>query len=195
MDGADMKFKMAEKSLFAILLRSPWWISFGLVFIFVLASKALLPEPYVIYGAIGGFPFLVIGCIAAWRQLQAPNPKHVEASLQQAAAMSWRDFSATIERAFSNQGYEVVRLNTAAADFKLEKAGRTTLLAAKRFKAANPGVEVLRDLVALRDAQNADLCSFISLGTLSDGALRFAQANRVELVAPATLAAWVGIKK
>ncbi|RYF63804.1 MAG: restriction endonuclease, partial [Comamonadaceae bacterium] len=23
-----MKFKMAEKSLFAMLLRSPWWVSF-----------------------------------------------------------------------------------------------------------------------------------------------------------------------
>ena len=190
-----MKLKMAEKSLFAILLRSPWWISFGLVGIFVLASKALLPEPYFIYGAMGGCPFLVIGCMAAWRQFRAPNPKHMEASLQQAAAMSWRDFSAAIERAFSGQGYAVARLNTAAADFRLEKAGRTTLLAAKRWKAANPGVETLRELVALRDAQNADLCSFISLGTLSDGALRFARANQVELVPPSTLAAWIGMKK
>ncbi len=190
-----MKFKMAEKSLFAILLRSPWWISFALVAVFAGASKALLPEPYVVYGVMGGFPFLVIGCVAAWRQLQAPNPKQVEASLQQAAAMSWRDFSAAIERAFSSQGYAVARLNAAAADFKLEKAGRTTLLAAKRWKAANPGVESLRELVALRNAQNADLCSFISLGTLSDGALRFARANQVEVVALTTLASWIGLRK
>lgn len=38
-----MKLKMAEKSLFAILLRSPWWVSFSLVAVFALASKALLP--------------------------------------------------------------------------------------------------------------------------------------------------------
>ena len=39
-----MKFKMAEKSLFAILLRSPWWISFVVVGVIVLAAGALLPK-------------------------------------------------------------------------------------------------------------------------------------------------------
>ena len=189
-----MKFKMAEKSLFAILLRSPWWISFLLVALFGLASKALLPEQYVVYGVIGAFPFFGIGCVAAWRQLRAPSPERVQATLQQAADMSWRDFSGVVERAFSAGGYAVARLNSPAADFKLEKAGRTTLLAAKRWKAANPGVEPLRELVALRDAQQADLCSFASLGTLSDSALRFARANQIELVAPATLAAWLSGK-
>jgi restriction system protein len=190
-----MKFKMAEKSLFAILLRSPWWISFALVAVFVGASKALLPEPYFIYGAMGGFPFLGIGCVAAWRQLRAPNPKHIEETLQKAANMSWRDFSASVEAALQRAGYEVARLNAPAADFRLEKSGRSTVIAAKRWKASNLGVEPLRELVALRDAQQADLCSFVSLGTLSDSALKFARANQVELVAPATLAGWLTAKK
>lgn len=190
-----MKFKMAEKSLFAILLRSPWWISFGLVAAFALASKALLPAQYVVYGVLGGFPFFAIGCVAAWRQLRAPNPKHIEDSLQKAAAMSWRDFSAAVEAAFTKAGYEVARLNLPGADFKLEKAGRVTLMAAKRWKAVNQGVEPLRELVALRDAQKADLCSFISLGTLSDSALRFARSNQIELVAQATLAQWIKSNK
>ena len=56
-----MKFKMAEKSLFAILLRSPWWISFGIALGFGLAAKALLPAEYVVFGALGGFPFVVVG--------------------------------------------------------------------------------------------------------------------------------------
>ena len=42
-----MKLKMSENSLFAILLRSPWWISMVLVAVFALASGALLPAPYV----------------------------------------------------------------------------------------------------------------------------------------------------
>lgn len=190
-----MKFKMAEKSLFAILLRSPWWISFALVAAFALASKALLPAQYVVYGVLGAFPFLVVGCIAAWRQLQAPNPKNIEAALQRAAGMSWFDFSAAIETGLNKAGYEVARLNLPGADFKLEKAGRVTLMAAKRWKAVNQGVEPLRELAALRDAHKADLCSFISLGTLSDSALRFARANQVELVTQATLANWVSPNK
>ena len=38
--------KMAPNSLFAILLRSPWWISVGIALVFALASKALLPAEY-----------------------------------------------------------------------------------------------------------------------------------------------------
>ena len=36
-----MKFKMAEKSLFAMLLRSPWWISFALVGLIALVAANL----------------------------------------------------------------------------------------------------------------------------------------------------------
>ena len=57
--------KMAENSLFAILLRNPWWVSFGIVGVFVLGSTALLPKDYVAVGIMGAFPFLVIGSMAA----------------------------------------------------------------------------------------------------------------------------------
>jgi restriction system protein len=177
-----MKLKMAEKSLFAILLRSPWWVSIGLAAVFGLGSKALLPAQYVIFGAMGGFPFVVIGIIAAWRQLQAPSPAKVAHALEGAASMSWRDFSDALERGFKNQGHAVTRPKSGVADFKLDKAGRTTLVSAKRWKAANQGVEPLRELVAARDAQDAQHCTCISLGPLTDNAVKFAKANQVQLI-------------
>ena len=183
-----MKLKMSKNSLFAILLRSPWWVSFLLVAAFVLASRALLPEPYVVYGVMGGFPFLVIGIIAAWRQWQAPNPARVAEALRQAGAMSWRDFSSAMERAYGRQGYAVTRLATASADFHLQKGGSTTLLSCKRWKASNQGMEPLRDLLAAKEAQGADQCIFISLGPLSDNARRFAQQKGIQLLAEGELA-------
>jgi restriction system protein len=39
-----MKFKMSEKSLFAILLRSPWWVSFLIGALLVLLTRVFLPE-------------------------------------------------------------------------------------------------------------------------------------------------------
>ena len=72
-----MKWKMAEKSMFAILLRSPWWVSIAIVVAFVLVARAMLPERYVVFGAMGGFPFLVVGLIAAVKQFRAPNPEQV----------------------------------------------------------------------------------------------------------------------
>ena len=187
-----MKLKMAEKSLFAILLRSPWWVSFALVALFGLASKALLPDPYVVYGVMGGFPFFVIGCIAAWHQLRAPNPERVNAALAQAGNMSWRDFANALENGFRGQGYSVSRLagvaGAGAADFKLEKGGRTQLVSARRWKAATQGLEPLKELVALKEAQNADQCSMVSLNDFTDNARAFAGQNGVGLIASAELA-------
>lgn len=183
-----MKLKMAEKSLFAILLRSPWWVSFCLVGVFALASKALLPEQYVVYGVLGGFPFVVIGVIAAWRQLKAPNPARVALALERAASMSWREFSDALERGFKRQAYEVSRPKSGPADFKLEKGGSTTLVSARRWKATGQGVEPLRELVAITQAQDVQHCTHISMGPLTDNALKFAKANQVQLVYGAELA-------
>lgn len=183
-----MKLKMAKNSLFAILLRSPWWVSMLLVGAFVLASYAVLPEPYRAFGMMGGFPFLVIGCMAAWRQWSAPSPARVAEALDRAAGMPWRDFSEAMERGFARQGYSVTRLTTASADFKLEKAGQVTLLSCKRWKAANQGVEPLRDLLAAKESQGADHCMFASLGTPSENALQFAKQKGIGLVAGNELA-------
>lgn len=183
-----MKLKMAKNSLFAILLRSPWWMSFALVAAIALAARALLPEPYGVFGVIGGFPFLVIGTMAAWRQLRAPSPARVAEALKAAGGMSWRDFSAAVEQGFARQGYTVTRLNSPAADFKLDKAGRITLVSGKRWKAASHGLEPLRDLVATQTAQDAQGSIYISLGAVTDNARRYAQAQGVMLLSENALA-------
>ncbi len=183
-----MKFKMSENSLFAILLRSPWWISMIVVALIALVSFALLPQPYVPFGVMGGFPFLVVGVIAARRQWGALSPAKVAKVLAEVGAMSWRDFSALAERTFSQQGYQVERLNSPYVDFRLRKDGQTTLLCCKRWKAASHGVEALRELVAAKEAQDASRCTYVSLGPVTDPAQRFAKAQGVVLVHGATLA-------
>ena len=45
-----MKWKMSDRSLFATLLRSPWWMSFVLVGAISLGSSALLPNEYKLMG-------------------------------------------------------------------------------------------------------------------------------------------------
>ncbi len=183
-----MKLKMAPNSLFAILLRAPWWVSILLVVVFILVSGALLPAPYVAFGVMGAFPFLVIGLIAAWRQWHAPNPARLAEALSQAGAMSWRDFSSVIEQAFGRQGYAVTRLDSTSADLRLLKGGRTTLVSCKRWKAASHGIDALRELVAAKEAQGAHECTYISLGAVTDKARRFAQEQGVDLMSGSDLA-------
>lgn len=177
-----MKFKMAEKSLFAILLRSPWWISLLVAAVFALASKAVLPPEYVAIGALGGFPFLVIAVVAAWRQSRAPDPALQAAALERAGAMSWREFSAALTQSWGRQGYSVGRLDGHAADFRLERNGQVSLVSCRRWKAASHGVAALRELDALRQAQGAQHAVHISLGPLTDTARRHAKDTGIHLI-------------
>ena len=139
-----MKFKMAENSLFAILMRNPWWISLLIVIIFCLLCLALLPKNLVIFGMMGTFPFFITGVIAFKRQWGKPSPAKLQAELERLSSLSWRDFSAELEAKFVKQGFEVTRLNSGVADFKLEKSGHITLVTAKRYKAATHGIEALQ---------------------------------------------------
>jgi len=183
-----MKWKMSPNSLFAVLLRSPWWTSLLIVLVFVMASVALLPAEYRPFGMMGAFPFLGIGLYRAWQQWQAPNPARVAQALERAGGMPWRDFSAVLQQAYKRQGFEVAVLPGPAADFKLTLSGRTTLVSCKRWKAAAHGIEPLRELVAAKQKHDADSCSYLSLGAVSDQARSFAKEQGITLVSGQELA-------
>ena len=183
-----MKFKMAKNSLFAILLRSPWWISMLLVLAYGLAAMAVLPKQYLVFGMVGVLPFLVVGIVAAQRQWNLPSAERVAGMLSQAAAMPWREFADALDAAYRAKGYTVTRLHGKAADLQLLKDGQATLVAAKRWKAANHGVDALRDLVAAKELQSAAACSYISIGGVTDTAQQFAKEQGITLVADVALA-------
>lgn len=176
-----MKFKMAENSLFAILMRNPWWISMLIVIAFCLLCLAILPKDLRIFGMMGTFPFLLTGIVAFKRQWGKPKPAALEAELTRLSALNWRDFSAELEAKLVKQGFEVTRLNSGAADFKLEKAGHITLVTAKRYKAATHGVEALQALVAQQEAQGADKVMYVCLNPVTSQAAKFAKEKGVVL--------------
>ena len=179
---------MAERSLFAVLLRSSWWISLTIAVLIALAAKALLPPEYFAFGAMGGFPFLVIATIALWRQLRAPSTAHVEATLAQINAMPWREFSAALELALMREGFEVKRLDLPAADFELLKGGRTLLLSSKRWKAARLGLELFESLEAARAARDASSCICVTTGEVTDKASAFAAGHQIRVIQGTELA-------
>jgi restriction system protein len=178
-----MKFEMAKNSLFAILLRSPWWISAAIGVAIGLVGVALLPEAYRTAGALGGFPFLVIGAIAAWRQSKLPSAARIAQTQQAVATMAWPAFAALLEQAFRRDGYSVQRgAPNDAADFVLERQGRRMLVSARRWKSARTGLEALRALQAAREAASDDLPNdalYIGLGELTDNARPFAAEKRI----------------
>ena len=183
-----MKFKMSEKSLFAILLRSPWWYSFLIAAILMLLAHVFLPEAYRAVGMLSAFPFAIIGMMAAWRQRDKPSPERILQALSSLEKMSWKEFLPLMEQAFAQQGFIVTRFNSNSADLQLEKLGKTTLVSCKRWKAATLGVDVLRDLKALQVSQDATYAACISLSLPTGVALKFAKDNAVQLICQDDLA-------
>ncbi len=180
-----MKFQMAKNSLFAILLRSPWWISIAVAAAIFALARLWIPGLYAFFLAL---PFLVIGCYALAQQLRAPNPERIAETIDAIRAMSWDDFSAAIEDAYRSDGYSVTRIGGAAADFELAKAGRVSLIGCKRWKAARTGIEPLRELHAAGRAREAHQCIYIAAGEITDSARAFAAGNNIRLVHDAELA-------
>jgi restriction system protein len=178
-----MKFQMAKNSLFAILLRSPWWASAALALVISLVAVALLPRDYRVAGALSGFPFAVIAALAAWRQRQLPSAARVEAVRAAVSAMAWPAFAAQLEAAFARDGYTVARAKgDRGADFALERQGRRMHVSARRWKSAQTGIETLRSLQAAREAAKEDLVNdalVIALGPLTDSARAFATEQRI----------------
>ena len=166
---------MAPNSLFAILLRSRWWISFAITGVIVLLALALLPMEYKLVGALGATPFFAVGVVALVRQLNAPSPARVQALLDTAAAQNWAQFSAQLEAAWQAEGYTVQRIGSPAADFRLERQGKTALVSAKRWKAAHHGVEPLKLLDTARAAEGLQDAVYIALQPLHDNARAFAR--------------------
>ena len=172
---------MAPNSLFAILLRSPWWISLGIALLLALLSFALLPEQYRVVGALSGFPFVVVAAIALRRQWHRPSAAHIAQTQQALSVMAWPAFAQLLEQAFRRDGYSVQRSKSAAVDFELERQGRRMLVCARRWKSARTGLEALRALQAERDASDAPDALYIGLGELTDNARPYASANRITL--------------
>lgn len=179
---------MAPNSLFAVLLRSPWWISLAIAGGLALLARLVLPEKYAVAGMLGGFPFVVIAAMAAWKQARAPSAAQTEAALLRLNKMSSRDVAAAIEAAFRSQGHEIKQLNTPGADLALSQAGRSTLVSWRRWKAASTGIEPLRDLHAAQQRQEAGASLYIAGGEISDKARSFAKEQGIRLMDLAELA-------
>ena len=177
-----MKLKMPPNSMFAVLLRSPWWVSISIAVVLGVVGAALLPDGFRVVGALSGLPFGVIGAIAAFRQWRVPSAARVARTRQALATMAWPAFAELLEQAFRRDGYTVQRGQSAAVDFELVRQGRRMLVSARRWKSARTGQEALRALQAARegDSQAPDAL-YIGLGELSDNARPFAARHRIAI--------------
>ena len=183
-----MKFKMHERSLFASLLRLPWWVSLSLGVVIALLSRLTLKGDFLIFGVTMSLPFIVIAAIGLRRELKAPSAARVEAVLTAVQAMSWREFSAAVEAAFVRDGFVVKPASLPAADFEIAQGVSVALVSCKRWKAANQGIAPLQELAALCAARGAGEGIYISAAALTGKAQAYATEQRMRVINGAGLA-------
>jgi restriction system protein len=176
--------RMHDNSLFAILLRSPWWASALVALGLAGGLRLLIPELYALFAAL---PFAGIAAYVGWKQLRAPSAAKVAKTLERVRAMAWPEFADAMEAAFRREGYTVNRL-AAQADFELVQGWRSTLVGCKRWKATRTGMEPLRELDAARRAREAHGCIYVSAGEITAQAAAFAAEKNIRLLHGAELA-------
>jgi restriction system protein len=183
-----MKFpRMAQNSLFAVLLRSPWWISLLVAAGVVAATQALVPIEYRTIASLGAFPFVVIAGIALKRQWGRPSAAQTQARLEAASKMSWPQFEAALREGYAREGWQV-QPGKGAADLVIEKGRQRMLVSARRWKAARQGEDALQPLAKAMAEQDAGTGILVALGELSPQAMRFANANGIDVLRQERLA-------
>lgn len=104
--------------------------------------------------------------------------------------MPWQRFADDLAAAWGQAGYTVERLDgndaskgNGAADMRLHRGGHSTLISAKRWKAASHGVEPLRALHAAMQADQAQSGIYvIGQGQPSDKAISYAREHAIALL-------------
>ena len=187
-----MQLKMRENSLFAVLLRSPWWYSLLIGAAIVSVAFAILRAQHIIYGIAAAIPFFGVAAIACYRQMGQPSARKVAATVEWIRTARAGEFIRTLTAAYAEAGYKTTPYKGNAADLQLEREGRVTLVSCKRVKAANTGIKPLHALVAAGEQRQASALVFIALGELSSEAHTFADDNRIEVLGGGDLAALIG---
>ncbi|HEV7856135.1 MAG TPA: restriction endonuclease [Herminiimonas sp.] len=177
-----MKFKMNKNSIFAILLRSPWWVSSAVALVILTVAWVALPLQYKLFGMLISGPFWAISAVAGWKKFRAPNPEYIEHRLQLFRSMPWQDFSAGVEQALLRDGFVVTRIDRPEVDFFIASAERKGLVSCKRWKVPTNGIEPLRDLHQAMLAQDGHECIYVTTGSFTQNAMQFAVDKKIRLL-------------
>jgi restriction system protein len=181
--------KLPQNSLFAVLMRTRWWVS-ALVALGVFAlTRLILPQGFALFASL---PFIVIAAVVAWKEIRHPRGARLHAALEKLRALRWVVSAAGLVAGYGRAGYRVKRAE-GAADFELEKDGRVALVGARRWKAARTGAEPLRELLAAAAAREAGTCLYVCAGEITDTARSLATEKKIRLVEGLELAKLAGV--
>lgn len=143
---------------------------------------ALIPREYVFIALLGVIPILLIGGVAAWRQLFTPSDERRQEVLQKARNQSWPQFYKDASDAWRILGVHATEGDTAGVDWRIAHEGVYTLVHARRWKASVHGLEPFRQLARAMEQQGIGRGLYMAVGgEVSPPALRFAREHNIQI--------------
>ena len=115
----------ARESLFDVLKRSPWWLSFAIAIGIAASLQVFFPWAFALFAAL---PFAVIAGYSAWKQRGIPGEARTASVLGELRALNREAFFAVIGDSYRSAGFQVDPHDGADADFRLTRGGRSVLL-------------------------------------------------------------------
>jgi restriction system protein len=179
-----MKWQLPRNSLFAILARSPWWVSLLIAVGSFGGLRLVIPEGMAAFAAA---PFLGIALYAGFLQLRRPGANRIAKTIERARGLSGEGFVSALETGFRREGYVVTRAD-GGADLVLRREGLVTLVACKRWKAMRAGIEPLREFDAATREHGAAGRMYVAAGEVTENARAFATERNIRLVQEEELA-------
>src|SRR5262245_8788183 len=139
-----MKFDLPQNSLFAILLRSKWWVSVLIALGVFGVLRLFMPWGFGLFAAA---PFIGIALYTGWKELRRPGAGRIAKTLERARDLPWEEFREALEAGFKREGSSVAR-GERGADLMVTQQGHITLVSCKRWKAMRTGIEPLKEFDA-----------------------------------------------
>jgi len=102
-----MALRMVEGSVFAVLMRSPWYYSAIIAFSLISLSLMIAGGKFFLFGIAAAFPFLVILGMVAYRNAQLPSRQRIIEVDQLARKTPYRKIAHRIAVNYENARFDV----------------------------------------------------------------------------------------
>lgn len=200
--GGDLLGRRRQKHFLELLAVAPWWVSIVVGLLVFVGCKAAPSFLHSTSPALAGvnvlasllaehahfiaFFFLIPAGISALGQFRRRRLLEQQSGIESIRDLSWQEFELLVGEAFRQEGFAVEENGGGGADggvdLRLRRDGKTYLVQCKRWKERQVPVTAVRELYGLVAAEKADGAFFVSCGTFTPDAQRFADNNGVVLV-------------
>lgn len=187
-----------KESVFDALVLLPWWVGILVGGVGLLILNVVLPAVWTdpmraaIAKGLKGCGFIWFGVctiaalVSAVRRRSVRHELDRQSGIESIRKLSWQRFEMIIGEVFRRLGYAVVENGLGGADggvdLILDRDGTKFFVQCKQWKSTNVGVKAIRELAGVMSVRKVTHGFFVSSGTYTDEARRFAADTNISLI-------------